>query len=399
MSITLVLHEATRTGAPRVGGLIAKELAKELAKAEDVHVIVLKDGPLTPWLRDLLGDERLTVLDGAEFEFRVPFEERLAAAAALLEKRPDDLVYVNSLAASVFVLAAKAAGRRAVIHVHEKADEIVHLMRHVLTKIEVMSVADGAVLAAGDLFRDVLDVFGMIPAKTVDFGIAIDIDAVREQAAETPTPALNAAGEPFAKGERLVVGMCGHASPRKGSDIFLGVAEAAPDCDFLWVGGWSPEESIENLAYEDFVAKKPPNLYVAGAVDNPYAHIGQMDLFFLSSREDPNPLVLAEAMALRVPLLCFSKTTAVANRLGRSAILCHGLPNVEDATRVIKACAPEHLRSEAFRALSDPWISSFDLKEKMRDIMDLIENIRAADEALSLEISAEVEIAAADSAS
>ena len=376
MSITLVLHEATRTGAPRVGGLIAKELAR----SEDVHVIVLKDGPLAPWLRDLLGEERLTVLDGAEFDFRVPFEERFRTAAALLERRPDDLVYVNSLAASVFVLAAKAAGRRAVIHVHEKADEIVHLMRHVLTKIEVMAVADGAVLAAGDLFRDVLDVFGMIPARTVDFGIAIDIEAVRALADETPAPALNAAGEPFEKGERLVVGMCGHASPRKGSDIFLATAEAAPDCDFLWVGGWTPDESIENTAYEDFVEKKPPNLYVAGAVDNPYAHIGQMDLFFLSSREDPNPLVLAEAMVLRRPLLCFSKTTAVADRLGRSAILCHGLPNAEDAVRVIKACTPEKLRSEAFRSLADSWISTFDLREKMRDIMELIEDIRAANE-------------------
>lgn len=376
MSITLVLHEATRTGAPRVGGLIAKELAR----SEDVHVIVLKDGPLTPWLRDLLGDERLTVLDGAEFDFRVPFEDRFRTAAALLEQRPDDLVYVNSLAASVFVLAAKAAGRRALIHVHEKADEIVHLMRHVLTKIEVMAVADGAVLAAGDLFRDVLDVFGMIPARTVDFGIAIDIEAVRALADETPAPALNAAGEPLQKGERLVVGMCGHASPRKGSDIFLATAEAAPDCDFLWVGGWTPEESIENTVYEDFVAKQLPNLYVAGAVDNPYAHIGQMDLFFLSSREDPNPLVLAEAMVLRRPLLCFSRTTAVADRLGRSAILCHGLPNVEDTVRVITACAPEKLRSEAFRALADPWISTFDLREKMRDIMKLIEDVRAADE-------------------
>jgi hypothetical protein len=376
MSITFVLHEATRTGAPRVGGLIAKELAK----TEDVHVMVLKDGPLAPWLRDLLGEDRLTVLDGAEFDFRVPFEDRFKRAEALLEQRPDDLVYVNSLAASVFVLAAKAAGRRALIHVHEKADEIVHLMRHVLTKIEVMAVADGAVLAAGDLFRDVLDVFGMIPARTVDFGIAIDIEAVRALADETPARALNAAGEPFVKGERLVVGMCGHASPRKGSDIFLATAEAAPDCDFLWVGGWTPEESIENTAYDDFVGKKLPNLFVAGAVDNPYAHIGQMDLFFLSSREDPNPLVLAEAMVLRRPLLCFSRTTAVADRLGRSAILCHGLPNAEDAARVIKACAPEKLRSEAFRSLADSWISTFDLREKMRDIISLIEDVRAAEE-------------------
>ena len=61
-------------------------------------------------------------------------------------------------------------------------------MRHVLTKIEVMAVADGAVLAAGDLFRDVLDVFGMIPARTVDFGIAHRHRGRARLAAKAPTP-------------------------------------------------------------------------------------------------------------------------------------------------------------------------------------------------------------------
>ncbi len=376
MSITLVLHEATRTGAPRVGGLIARELAT----AEPVRVICLKDGPLAPWLEDCVGASNLTVVRTDEFSHLVSFDERLRSALALLKERDDDIVYVNSLAASVFVYAAKKLGRRTIVHVHEKIAEIESLLRCGLAKVEVMVLADAAVLAADDLSRDILAGFGEMPARTVNFGIAVDIEAVGAMAAEKPSPALNAAGEPFEKGERLVVGMCGHASPRKGSDIFLATAEAAPDCDFLWVGGWTPDESIENTAYEDFVEKKPPNLYVAGAVDNPYAHIGQMDLFFLSSREDPNPLVLAEAMVLRRPLLCFSKTTAVADRLGRSAILCHGLPNAEDAVRVIKACTPEKLRSEAFRSLADSWISTFDLREKMRDIMKLIEDIRAANE-------------------
>jgi len=215
----------------------------------------------------------------------------------------------------------------------------------------------------------------------VNFGVAIEIEGVRAAAAATPTPARNASGEAFRKGERLVVGMCGQGSPRKGADIFLASAEAAPDCDFLWVGGWAPDEAEINDAYEAYVEKKLPNFYVAGAVENPYAHIALMDLFFLSSREDPNPLVLVEAMALRVPLLCFSRTTAVADRLGRSAILCHGLPNVGEAVRVINACAPEKIRSESFRSLSDSWVSAFDLKEKMGVITDLIEKIRAVEAA------------------
>ena len=376
MSITLVLHEATRTGAPRVGGLIAKELAK----SEKVHVVSLKDGPLAPWLADCVGEANLTIVKSDRFSHLVPFEARLRSALDVLKQRDDEIVYVNSLAASVFVFAAKMLGRRAIIHVHEKKAEIESLMRLGLAKYEVMALADGAVLAAEDLSRDILDAFGRLPPRCENFGVAIDIGSVRALALMPPSPARNAAGNAFRKGKRLVVGMCGHASPRKGSDIFLATAEAAPECDFLWVGGWAPEEAIENTAYQDFVAKKLPNLYVAGAVDNPYAHFDRMDLFFLSSREDPNPLVLAEAMVLRKPLLCFSKTTAVADRLGRSAILCHGLPNVEDAVRVIKACPPQKLRAKAFRGLADSWVPAFDPKEKMPGILAVMEKIRAADE-------------------
>ena len=377
MAITLVLHEATRTGAPRVGGLIARELAK----GEKIHVIVLKDGPLVPWLIDCVGSANLTVIESDEFSHLVDFEQRLRSAIGLLEARDDDLIYVNSVAASVFVIAAKMLQRRALIHVHEKVAEIKSLLRCGLTKIDVMALADGAVLAAEDLARDIIETYGRLPRNCVNFGVAIEIEGVRAAAAATPTPARNASGEAFRKGERLVVGMCGQGSPRKGADIFLASAEAAPDCDFLWVGGWAPDEAEINDAYEAYVEKKLPNFYVAGAVENPYAHIALMDLFFLSSREDPNPLVLVEAMALRVPLLCFSRTTAVADRLGRSAILCHGLPNVGEAVRVINACAPEKIRSESFRSLSDSWVSAFDLKEKMGVITDLIEKIRAVEAA------------------
>ena len=48
MSIVVVLHEATRTGAPRVGGLIAAALQKHF----DVRVLCLSDGPLVGWLEE-----------------------------------------------------------------------------------------------------------------------------------------------------------------------------------------------------------------------------------------------------------------------------------------------------------------------------------------------------------
>ena len=215
MSITLVLHEATRTGAPRVGALIAKELASD----EDVHVLVLKDGPLTPWLRELLGDGRLTVLDGAEFDFHLPFEDRLKSAAALLEKRPDDLVYVNSLAASVSVLAAKARGRARARSRPRKPRRIVHLMRHVLTRVEVIASPTARSGGGRSVSRRARR-FRHHPGQDRRFrhrhrhrGRA-RAGGQRRRPPSTPPASVS-------KGKRLVVGMCGHTSPRKGSDIFL----------------------------------------------------------------------------------------------------------------------------------------------------------------------------------
>ena len=138
-------------------------------------------------------------------------------------------------------------------------------------------------------------------------------------------------------------------------------------------------ELIENTVHEDFVARKPPNLYVAGAVDNPYAHIGQMDLFFLSSREDPIRWFSPRPWSCACCCSAFSRTTAVAGPPRAQRDPVPRPAQREDAARVIKACAP-NIALGSLRVLADSWISTFDLKEKMRAIVELIEKVRAAEE-------------------
>ena len=375
MAIVLAIHEATRTGAPRIGALIARELAR----AEPVTAIVMKDGPLTPWLAELLGGDNLLVCRGDEFAFRRPFEERLEIAEEILNAEGGDLVYVNSLAASVFALAAAKQKRKAILHVHEKSSDMLNLLAHDVTKLEAVVAADAIVLAASQIGDDIFDVFRARPRNLLNFGIAADVDAVRAAALERAPAPQDARGRRFERGPRLVVGMCGHASPRKGADIFFETAAAAPDCDFLWVGGWRPDETIDNAAYPQFLERALPNFYVTGAVDNPYAYMREMDLFFLSSREDPNPVVIAEALILGVPLLCFSRSTAIADRLGRCAILCYGPPNVVDATRVLASCDPARLRGGSFRSVSEGFVAEFDLKRKMTKVRELISRLRDPD--------------------
>jgi glycosyltransferase involved in cell wall biosynthesis len=254
-----------------------------------------------------------------------------------------------------------------------------------------MHVADAALLAADDIRDDLIEVFGTLPPEVESFGIAVEVEAIRRAAAAPPpAPARNARGAPLARGDRLVVGMCGSASPRKGVDIFMGVATALPALDFLWVGPWSLQEAPENIALRDFARSAPSNVYITGAVDNPHAYMATMDLFFLSSREDPNPLVLAEAIALNLPILAFSQTTAVTDRLGRCAMLCHGAPNVADAARILAACSPAALRDPVFRAAGEAFVADYDLNEKMKKVRDLIARLRGEAAEADLFVSAEM---------
>src|SRR5260221_14580819 len=134
MSITVVLHEASRTGAPKVGGIIAAGLQKY----DDVRVICLSDGPLLDWLQQRLGMERVTVLESGSTRYRSSFGDRRRVAEAALRENPSDIVYVNSFAASEFVVAGKSVGSTVALHLHEKDGEMRKILSLDLAKLEVL---------------------------------------------------------------------------------------------------------------------------------------------------------------------------------------------------------------------------------------------------------------------
>lgn len=373
MSVLIVLHEATRTGAPRIGGLIAGALKQY----REVRILCLTGGPMLDWLRERVGAENVHVLESGLPRHKIGFAERLNFAKKFLEQELSTIIYVNSLAACEFVIAAKVVGKIAVVHVHEKVEEMRKLLAIQLMKLEVLSMSDAVVLAAEDLRQDLIEVFGFLPDRVMNFGIAVDTEEIDQLAREGKPEAKTATGKRFKRSKRLVVGMVGHASRRKGSDIFFETARSLPQHDFLWVGNWNFDDAPENVIYSKFVEAKIPNLFVSGGVSNPYKYISNFDLFFLSSREDPNPVVLAEALILRVPILAFSKTTAIADFLARCAILCHGRANVDDSVRVLKALDISEVRSDKFRPNGNEFRQRFHVADKISGVVELLDSLEA----------------------
>jgi glycosyltransferase involved in cell wall biosynthesis len=325
----------------------------------------------------VVGVDDLRVIADDSFSNAVPFAERMDRAKALLQNDNGELIYVNSVAASVFVAAAKALGRHAVLHVHETSKELRNLLRMEAVKPEIVGLADGVVVAADDLLSDLTELFHTAEMRVLNFGIAVDAHALRTLAGQPALSPVNAAGEPWKRTSRIAVGMCGTASHEKGADIFMETAAQAAEFDFIWIGGWRPPDAPDNPVCGDFERRALPNLFITGATDNPYAHMQGLSIFFLSSREDPNPLVLAEAAILGVPIVAFSATTAVTDWLGRAAILCYGTPNTGDIIRVLRALEPEDVRSQEFNPSPDEMIMKFDLDCKCDELRQFIADVRA----------------------
>ncbi len=332
MRICVVCHEASLTGAPRIGF----DIAASLSERHDTTLVVKKGGPLIDFPRYELLRGSYRCLDTSREVSNLTYRERVERAVVLVQEIAPDVLYVNSVASGEWCEAGARAGVPVVLHTHETRDSLPGLLSSVCTP-RVLRWTDLLVGASRQAIEDIETLTGTSVSNRFEFGIFIDTETVLEQSAvQVPAP-VNAKGAPLGDdGGRHVVGMCGLAQPRKGSDIFFEVATRLPAHDFVWIGPWAPPDADANGAtLERFKDLALPNFYVSGLVSNPYAYLRQLDAFVLTSREDPNPLVVAEALVLGKKVLAFSETGASAETLARFGYAFTGRPDAERIAKVL----------------------------------------------------------------
>ena len=111
--------------------------------------------------------------------------------------------------------------------------------------------------------------------------------------------------------KEFVVGGCGTADWRKGIDIFIAVAlylksnNLIDDCKFLWKG--VVKETFEYKKLKNEICKADLNNYfeLLPNDENVTCFYESIDVFVLTSREDPYPLVVLEAASYHTPTICF----------------------------------------------------------------------------------------------
>jgi len=115
--------------------------------------------------------------------------------------------------------------------------------------------------------------------------------------------------------EKIVFG-CGTVDWRKGPDLFaqaaLEVLQRIPGARFFWIGSDTGDEasaSAHRLATDT-------RIRFQGERENPRDYLALGHVFFLSSREDPFPLVALEAADTGLPVVCFAEAGGMPDFVG-----------------------------------------------------------------------------------
>lgn len=307
--VLLFSHDASNSGAPRTA--IGLHRALNTSGDIDCLAVVLGGGPL---------EERF---HEAGPSLILPNGISLDVLADILEIAPRDVTLIcNTVVTSGVVEVARNFGLHAVSLVHEYASAGFWPKDFFRKALE----ADVCVFPGTSVLESAVSYCGKIPAHTCLLrpqGLYRD-DFPRFTRAEVRDVVLK---ELNLSPETTIIMGCGMLEHRKGFDIFLDTAQCMlnetslsssddPGLAFIWVGGLPPsdlEEAKEQLARIEGCPALSRCVHLLGQVPEADRYFAAADLFFLSSRFDPFPGVVLEAMAAGMPIVCFRKATDVTD--------------------------------------------------------------------------------------
>ena len=290
-TILFVSHEASRTGAP----ILLLEVAQLLKDSLGVRCMFLLrvGGHLEHAFRQIGPTAVL------EDPHRVD-----AAVLSELATQNIGLVYSNTATNGSVQRDLKRLNRPILCHMHELGYSVErHFgeqnLKAVLATTDLFLAGSGAV--AGYL-REARNV----PDEKLDVAYPF------VKLADTVTRARNGRSAARLPSEGIVVGACGTIGWRKGTDLFLQLVHRvlqtySGNVHFVWVGGPINTAEFAQLHHDAARMGILERVTFTGAVEDHIPYFARFDIFVLTSREDPFPLVALDAASLAIPVVCFDK--------------------------------------------------------------------------------------------
>lgn len=286
--IVVMSHDAHPHGAQLNAMHMAEVLGKQFGF--EVALISLGDGPLLGKFAEVAETHQVPATGK-------PINDLVAS----LKDRGFNAVLANTAVSGAAIPAFKARGFRVVSLVHELPRLIAEYGLQQAASA-IASKADRIVFAA----PEVRDGFMSVVPASADKTLIRPQGSYRDWVSAPEKSAALRAELGLDATAKLVINV-GFADSRKGFDIFLAVAKLLiakrSDIHFLWVGGGTPD--VVNWLASDAAtdAKLASRFTLRPFTDDVVPVYEAADLYFLSSREDPFPTSVLEAMQAGLPVV------------------------------------------------------------------------------------------------
>lgn len=322
--VLLVGHDAHPHGAQELLLNIGKTLAGEFGC--EIEFMLCGGGPLLDRYREVAPT---TVVSS----------DSVSAAVDAFSWRGFSSAIVNSVASGIAIEPLKSRAFSIVSLVHE-LPQLITRYGLVSDAVEIASRSDELVFPSA-IVRDAFAALVGVP-----FNGVVRPQGLYKKLETSPTDRDDVRRELGLGAQAKIVFNAGFADMRKGIDIFADVASCFagdPDVHFVWAG------LVEEPTSETLGARLDlPNLHFVGQRDDMGRLLAAADVFALTSREDPFPSVVLEALAVGLPVVAFEGAGGFVDLFdgGQSGTL---VP-LADAAAMAAAIRHEFARSDEERA-------------------------------------------------
>ena len=228
------------------------------------------------------------------------------------------LIYSNTIACTPLAMEFEEPGRKIIQHVHELsyASRILQVRENLKKSVSKTHLFIAASHAVARFLKDEIlvddskiRVIHEFPVSTPDQKKSYSRGKIRNDFVILE--------------DDFLIGMCGTPEWRKGIDLFVQLAlrmtneREGEKYHFLWVGGTNNQ--LQEARHDVEALGLSSKIHFVECVEDASPYYSAMDLFALTSREDPFSVAMLEAAASGLPIVCFDKAGGGPEFVGRDA--------------------------------------------------------------------------------
>ena len=386
LKILFVSHDAYRAGAQSV--LIEVIAWLKRHAYIDPKILCLDGGE---WLDRFkaLGDTLVL----SDIKKKGVSEDDLARQLREFCGGPPNLTYGNSVAAGREYRLLSRLGAPIITHFHELEMSIKRYADGWIG--DVLKYSAHVIACSGAVKKNLLKNHGMDPSKISMAYSSIQPDGYIQVPSEERK--INLRKKLRIKESEFLVFACGRGMAfRKGADLFIEVArvlrkKGLDGFHFYWVGDFEVMQSDDKhgiwAGCIHAMRKDGLDKYVTflGIKDNPREYLQTGDVFLLTSREDPFPLVALEAAECGLPIVCFADAGGMPEFVQGDAGFVVPYEDVEAmAERVAALMKDRDLRRELGASARDKLLSRFTFEHTAPHILSACRKVAGKKPAVSV---------------